>query len=88
MKKRTLDGHKNIFVYRNLGLILVFAAIIPSVALKGILRVIITLSILAIAYFFLSKFRCPYCNHIFNPRINKIDYCDKCGKKINNNKSM
>lgn len=84
MKKIKDEDSKNIFIYKRIGTILVYLAIIPAASLSGILRIIITLSVLIISYLFFRKFKCPYCNHIFDPRITPLEYCNECGNKIKN----
>ncbi len=72
----------NIVLYKNIGFALVLISIVPSVFLTGIIRIIIVISILAVAFVVYRKFRCPHCKHIFDPKLKTIEYCNHCGKKI------
>lgn len=68
--------------YKRIGEILVFISIIPAIIFQGYIRIIITLSILIISYLFFKKYKCPFCGHVFDPRLDTLEYCNKCGEKL------
>lgn len=68
---------------KKIGQALVYTSVIPAIFLNGYLRICVCLSILLISYLFFRKYRCPFCGHIFDPRLDIQEFCNHCGIKIN-----
>ena len=76
---------KKSITYKRIGLIIIFASVIPRIISTSVISYILFVLLLLIGITLEYQYKCPYCKYRFDPRINPKDitYCPKCGTQLN-----
>lgn len=71
-------------LFVRIGNFLILFSLIPRAFSDSMISTIFSILFAIVGIYFLSKYKCPYCKYMFDPRLKKSDleYCPKCGGKL------